>query len=537
MGSFLAYTLYSGVFLILLYLVFRLFIAGEKQIALNRIILIGCYVVSFAVWPMSCLDWSEPDIQLPVTVPGVAMGEIPMNAIGIVKDNPPILPQLLLWIYLAGAAVVLFKSIISTARLFYYIRKGIFIRNEGFTLVVMPGNDTAPFSFGSYIVMSALDYETVRNLVTSHELAHIRYRHYVDLIIAQAACVVLWYNPAAWLMRNELKLIHEYQADAAVIGGGADSKEYQMLLIRKTAGNRFQTLANSLNHSKLKNRIAMMQKEESRGRRRLRLLSLALAVDLALAVVNIPAVASGLSNLEGSSLIQENEEVAVGNKEKNIEDDAEAIQPAEFPGGVKKLMEYLANNVRYPESAQKENQTGRSVVGYTIGKDGKISNIRILKSSWPDLDEEAIRLVANMPAWTPAKSNGISTESEFALPVDFRLPTAPASNVKDSQGEFESFSGSELDELVVVGYGAVRKDNPKAQRQENTLNFDNVQLVVGPCSEEDCDDSDHLQIFRVDGKVLTQKMKINANDIESIENIPSSEEFPNGLVDIKLKKK
>ncbi|MDE5813452.1 MAG: M56 family metallopeptidase [Muribaculaceae bacterium] len=537
MGSFLAYTLYSGVFLLLLYLAYRLFISGEKQIDLNRIILLGCYVVSFIVWPMSRLDWSEPDIQLPVTVPGVAMGEMPMNAIGIVKDNPPILPQLLLWIYLAGAAVVLFKSIISTARLFYYIRKGIFIRNEGFTLVVMPGNDTAPFSFGSYIVMSALDYETVRNLVTSHELAHIRYRHYVDLIIAQAACVVLWYNPAAWLMRNELKLIHEYQADAAVIGGGADSKEYQMLLIRKTAGNHFQTLANSLNHSKLKNRIAMMQKEESRGRRRVRLLSLALAVDLALAVVNIPAVASGLGSLEGASLIQKNEEVAVPNEEKKGVDGSEAMQPADFPSGVENLMKYLAFNVRYPESAQKENRSGRSVVGFTIEKDGKISNIKILKSSWPDLDEEAIRVVKNMPEWIPAKSNGISAQSEFALPVNFRLPSAQESNDKESQGEFEPFSQNELDDVVVVGYGSVKKANSETQRKESTLKVDNVQLIVGPCCDEDCDAADNMETFRVDGKVLSQRMSINANDIESIENIPASEEFPNGLCDIKLKKK
>ena len=454
MGSFLAFTLYSGIFLILLYIVYKLFISGEKQIVLNRIILLGCYVVAFVAWPLSRLDWSQPESRL-IASPIVAIGDFPMNAVGIVEQNSVLLPMILLWIYLTGASVVMLKTLYSTVRLFFYIRKGTRIRKEGYTLVVMPGNDAAPFSFGRHIVMSIVDYETVSLSVTAHELAHIRCRHYLDLMAAQAVCVVLWYNPAAWLMHDELKLMHEYQADAAVIESGADPKEYQMLLIRKTVGNRFHILANSLNQSKLKNRIAMMQKENSSGRSRLRLVSFAFAAVAAVAVVNIPAVASGLSSLEEASLIQGNVRVAAANEGKNVVVDNEPIRPAEFPGGVKKLMEYLTYNVRYPESAQKENLSGRSVVGFVIEKDGKIGNIKILKSSWPDLDEEAIRLVTNMPDWTPAMSNGISTQSEFELPVDFRLPSASDSNDKDSQDEFETFSENVLDDLVVVGHGTI----------------------------------------------------------------------------------
>ncbi len=603
MGSFLAYTLYSGVFLLMLYLVYRLFISGEKQISLNRIILLGCYVVSFVVWPLSRLDWSLPESQHAVATPIIAIGEMPMNAVAIVEEDTSVLTQILLWIYLIGALVVLSKTIFSTARLFFYIRKGTFFRKEGYTLVVMPGNDTAPFSFGNHIVMSAVDYETVRGSVTAHELAHIRCHHYLDLIFAQAVCVVLWYNPAAWLMRDELKLIHEYQADAAVIESGADPKKYQMLLIRKTVGNRFHTVVNSLNHSKLKNRIAMMQKEKSSGRRRLRLLSLALAVDVALAVVNIPAVASGFDSLEDSSLINNSEEVAVEKIEKSSDPTDATVTAAEFPGGVVKLMEYLANNVRYPETAMKENRSGRTVVGYTIEKDGKITNIRILKSSWPDCDEEAIRVVKKMPNWVPAKSNGNLTKSEFALPVDFRISSTSYKVSEDGVDEFRGFSGDMLDEIIVVGYGAVKNENGSSQNDEikrhRTLRLDGdtnqdvpiyidgvladgdmiksldpqtvksidvrrpsdeypegrvdiklkkqsetlilkdteLSLIVGPCNESDCDEANRLPAYRVNGKLLTASMTINSNDIESWENIPPSEEFPNGLQEIKTKKK
>lgn len=193
MGSFLAYTLYSGVFLLLLYLVYKLFISKEKQIALNRIILLGCYVVSFVAWPLSRIEWSQPESRLPVAAPVITVGELPinpagelsMNAVEIIEEDTSVVPLILLWIYMIGAVIVLLKTVFSTARLIFYIRKGIFIPKEGYTLVIMPGNDSAPFSFGSYVVMSSVDYETVCSSVAAHELAHIRYRHYLDLIVAQ----------------------------------------------------------------------------------------------------------------------------------------------------------------------------------------------------------------------------------------------------------------------------------------------------------------------------------------------------------------
>lgn len=551
MGSFLAYTLYSGVFLLLLYLVYMLFISGEKQIALNRIILLGCYVVSFAVWPLSRLDWNQPEPQLPVAPPVIAVGELSMKAVGIVEDDSSAAHRILLWIYLIGALAVLLKTLVSTARLFFYIRKGTFIRKEGYTLVIMPGNDTAPFSFGSHVVMSEADYDIVRSSVTMHELAHIRYRHYLDLIVAQAVCVVLWYNPASWLMRDELKLIHEYQADAAVIDGGADPKEYQMLLIRKTVGNRFHTLANSLNHSKLKNRIAMMQKEKSGGRRRLRLLSLVLAVDVALAVVNIPAVASGLKSLETAALkltetqkgISDNvlnttESVQIKDVEEDIdstevpteltvnaynagrqdmpedgvtEEEKTLLDPeiaAEFPGGTENLMQYLSLNIRYPYSAYVDNKTGKSIVGFIVQSDGSISDVWILESSWPDLDEEAMRVVKTMPKWTPATTDGKPVASQLSIPINFRL---------QDQSEAKAT--------------APKEEAPFIKLSKNG----GAKLMVGP-RDKDCE-ADGLQAVRVDGKLLTEGMTIDLSDIETSETFPPSEEFPGGLWDIKLKKK
>ncbi len=302
MGAFLAYTIYSGVFLLFLFLFYKVLVSGEKQISLNRVLLLSCYALAFAAWPLNHIDWNHGTLSQPAPIPTIGLEEISLTQGGIVENNSSVIPRILICIYLTGASLVLLKTMFSVVSLLCYIKKGHFIRKEDYTLVVMPSSNIAPFSFGRKIVMSAVDYETVCETVSAHELAHIQCHHYIDLIISQTVCVVLWYNPAAWLMRDELKLLHEYQADAKVIDRGVDISAYQMLLIRKTVGNKFHALANCLNHSNLKSRIAMMQKENCSGFLRSRVLALAIAPIVAFGLMNIPTVASDLKSLETVSL-------------------------------------------------------------------------------------------------------------------------------------------------------------------------------------------------------------------------------------------
>ena len=94
---------------------------------------------------------------------------------------------------------------------------------------------------------------------------------------------------------------------------------------------------------------------------------------------------------------------------------------AEFPGGQRKLMEYLKKNVKYPQLALDKSIEGRVLVKFTIKKDGTIDDIRVIKGVDSILDEEAIRVVKNMPKWIPAQHNGKDVNSTFMLPISFRL--------------------------------------------------------------------------------------------------------------------
>lgn len=93
----------------------------------------------------------------------------------------------------------------------------------------------------------------------------------------------------------------------------------------------------------------------------------------------------------------------------------------EYPGGMEALIEYMQNNVKYPENAQKQKIEGRVIVGFIVEKDGSISEIHSLRPVHPLLEQEAIRVVSNMPKWKPGKVKGKAVRVSYALPVIFKL--------------------------------------------------------------------------------------------------------------------
>ena len=195
--------------------------------------------------------------------------EIPWRQIGIV-------------IYLAGVAAVIFVTVRSIVGLHRLMRRGRCERlDDGTTLVRMDEN-VAPISWCRNIVISERDLRENGAAILAHERAHVRLHHSLDLLLVDLAGAVQWFNPAMWLLRRDLRAIHEYEADAAVIASGVDARSYQLLLIRKAVGGRWYSVANSFNHSKLKNRITMMLREKSSRRTRARALLLLPLAGLAL---------------------------------------------------------------------------------------------------------------------------------------------------------------------------------------------------------------------------------------------------------------
>lgn len=126
----------------------------------------------------------------------------------------------------------------------------------------------------------------------------------------------------------------------------------------------------------------------------------------------------------GGEIIKAKEEIAQPEPPKNEEEnkvfDVVEEQPS-FPGGQGALMSWLHDNIKYPVVAAENGIQGKVIVQFIVGKNGSISNVKVLRSVDPSLDKEAVRVVSNMPNWTPGKQNGASVNVRFTLPVTFRL--------------------------------------------------------------------------------------------------------------------
>ena len=461
MGALAAYSLYTGIFLLAGYLLYKLVMSGEKQMTLNRAVLWTIYAVAFAAYPLSTLHFRNG------TAAPAAAVDFGLTPLAAAPGASSPLPGILVAIYLAGVVIALLAVIVTAVRLTSLVRTGHRQEHGGYTLVLLPAGKVAPFSWGHYIVMGEDDYTAAGSVITAHELAHIRHRHCADLLFAQAACILLWYNPAAWLMREELKTVHEYQADASVLDSGIEPRTYQMLLIKKAVGTRFQSLANSLNHSKLKKRITMMCKEKNSGLRRLRGLVLAMAPVVAVAVVNIPAMANAMASLRTAEMPVEKSEpeaplriVKVGSRHKgNEKSDSAYVSQASYPGGFEAMMNFLVNNVKYPEAAKAAGHEGKAVVHFIVRADGSLSDFSIFKStSWEELDEEALRVARSMPLWEPAvNESGETVDMELALPVNFKLgrdrrpaPDYTIDGKPATAAEVEKLNNDEIKSVDVV---------------------------------------------------------------------------------------
>jgi TonB family protein len=91
----------------------------------------------------------------------------------------------------------------------------------------------------------------------------------------------------------------------------------------------------------------------------------------------------------------------------------------EFPGGQKALMEYVVKNIRYPAEAQIKKLKGRVILKFVIMDDGKVSDIKVVRSVHKILDDEAILVIKAMPEWTPGKKNGKVVPVFYTFPINF----------------------------------------------------------------------------------------------------------------------
>ena len=184
--------------------------------------------------------------------------------------------------YLAGLAVMLIIRIVSIWRVASIVRNGRTVeRGEGWRIVVTD-RDVSPFSWIGTIVLSQKDYVGIDTTVLKHEKAHIRHGHPLELMVVDFMSLFQWFNPAVWVLRRDLCLVHEQQADADVVKSLSDARPYQFMLLSQSQGGLAFNIVASFNGNGVESRIDMMNRKRSGRRQMLRFLYLPLVMCISL---------------------------------------------------------------------------------------------------------------------------------------------------------------------------------------------------------------------------------------------------------------
>lgn len=470
LAPFLLYQLKAAALFMLLYIFFRIFLAKESFHSFNRLVVLLSISIAL-VLPLCRIVIHLPDkSQILDNLSYVATA---------VQENPSdsVWPALLLSIYITGALAVLSAVAASIFSICRILRRAEKIQQPDGTVLAILDEQCSPMSWMKYIILSRKDYGEGAESIIIHEKAHVMRKHSLDVLFVDLFTAMQWFNPAAWMMREDLRSIHEYEADSYVIKSGIDAKQYQLLLVKKAFGPNGRSVSNNFNHGKLKKRITMMLNTKSPAYKALKFLYVIPLVFAGLAVnartvYDVPDTLSA-DIFKESLKIEEYMENDMENdrendREKDMENDRENDREGDsLPGDVKI---YVDGQPASPDQIKSMDAE-------------KISSVRVIKT-----DTENVLYVH-----TDADS-GSRQPGEDAQEMTVRFSTS-GSSAFDTHGD--------VSKIVITN--------------------------TGTCSIPDMD-------VYVDGKKVEAESftKIDSNDIESI-TVNKNGERPS--VQIFMKKK
>ena len=409
----LIYLLKVNIVFILLYGCYRLMCYKDTFFGWRRTTLLLIYAVSLVVPALNIEYWTREQAVLRSAAEVYAVRMLPEVGTTTAHQTIDWLSIFVTgYLFVAGLLLVRFAwQLVSIVRLAHRCDKKMV---QGVPIRVLPEGQ-GPFSFFRWIFLcptQATDQQLHEILL--HEQTHCRQHHSADVLISQLFVIAFWANPFIWLMRREVRINLEYLVDNHVLKEGIDSCAYQYHLLGLTYTKHVATLLNNFNVLPIKKSIQMMNKRRTNGIRRVKY---ALFVPLAAALLVV-------SNIETVARAQKvNKTTAIQPKDKAKDEPVALVveNMPDYPGGTGKLMEFLAKNLKYPKSAEKNKQEGCVMVRFVVEKDGSLTDFAVARSVSPALDAEALRVAKMMPKWIPAKNKGKTVRVRYNIPIKFSL--------------------------------------------------------------------------------------------------------------------
>lgn len=474
------YLLKLNLALIVLFGFYKLMFSGDTFFALRRATLIGMCLVAMLVPGLNCSYWINKSVGMvsmaneyaAIVLPAVTVTPGDGGSIGWETTA--------MTIYTMVACLFLlrfFWQLVSIVRL----RNKCRTTDINGTKVYLLESDEGPFSFFNWIFINPTKHNRQEtDEIMTHELAHCRQLHSIDVLFAELFVIVFWANPFVWLLKREVRLNLEYLADNNVLAGGTDSKKYQYHLLGLAYRKNVATISNNFNVLPLKKRIEMMNKERTKQIAKAKYALYIPLIATLLIVSNIETVARNIANVaktienknveqkkianlasgkkvtkrqKNQKRVQHTGQTACTNKKteiqttnnreemvaKKVENTAEIAtnnptqeQTKRTPKKIYDVIDnmptfngninqWLALNLNYPIEAVEKKQQGKVILEFVVSEYGEILEPKVIRSVSPILDKEAIRTILAMPKWTPGKLNGKPVAVRYMLPITFKL--------------------------------------------------------------------------------------------------------------------
>lgn len=443
MLAFLSYDLKVAVLIAAFYFCYRLLMERDTLHRLNRVVLLVTLVLSL-VLPLCVVTLHETQWMEPLPVDDQAEPDVAELGPAV-----PVVParqwwQLALTVVVVGGMVLRLAYLLrSYAMLRRMLRNGEEHRLDDGVRLVVVDQPVAPFSWMNTIVVNRQDYAERNAQLLIHERSHIRLHHSRDVVFVELLTVLQWFNPVVWLLSRDLRTVHEYEADEAVLSQGADTAQYITLLMHKAMGVQACVLANGINTSETKKRVKMMIKMKSPRWSWLKCLYIVPIAALSLAVT--ARTVTDYKVLPSQELAQ----VQAVDGEDPVFEVCEVLP--QFPGGDVEMMKFFMKNVKYPVVAETNGVQGCVLVSFIVEKDGSLSHVEAksvtdatgnavtvvaMRSDMTDkqkqeavdrnkgiqaLKDESERVVKLMPKWKPGKQRGETVRVRCTIPATFRL--------------------------------------------------------------------------------------------------------------------
>ena len=422
------YLLQVNLGIILFYALYKLICTRDTFFNSRRLILLLSLILPFIIPLIDIREWMETRDSLVMLTNFDYSTTIPEIVVGTAGTEPGnqvfVISEWIKNIYIAGILALSVRLIVQAISLYLIILRTPEKTVNGIRIKCMK-DKSGPFSFFNWIFLNPDNVkEEEMSEILTHEMAHVRQKHSIDVIISELVNICCWINPFAWLMKREVRLNLEFLADRKVMDAGFATKSYQYHLLGLTYSHKYG-LSNNFNFSHLKQRIIMMNKKKTNGAGHIKYALFAIPAFALLLAGNIScsSEATKTDDVKGNATTVKPDAVEVPIDKPATTDETFAVveQMPEFPGGMKELMTYLKDNIKYPKAAQDKKVQGRVIVLFVVEKDGTPTEFNVLRSVDPDLDAEALRVMKEMPKWKPGMQRGQVVRVKYTVPVTFRL--------------------------------------------------------------------------------------------------------------------